>query len=76
MKKEEFYEAPDVELIEIVLEQAIATSGDGTPGPDDNPVDLGDYYHIDALIADYEKNNLHWFCGHYGIRILILPERS
>lgn len=43
MKKEEFYEAPDVELIEIVLEQAIATSGDGTPGPDDDPVNLGDY---------------------------------
>lgn len=43
MKKEDFYEAPDVELIEIVLEQAIATSGDGTPGPDDTPVDLGDY---------------------------------
>ena len=43
MKKKEFYEAPDVELIEIVLEQAIATSGDGTPGTDDTPVDLGEY---------------------------------
>lgn len=43
MEKKFIYEAPDVELIVLVLEQAIATSGNGTPGDDDTPVNLGDY---------------------------------
>ena len=42
MKTKELYNAPEMELIELLLEQAIAASGDGRPGDDDTTIDMGD----------------------------------
>ena len=42
MEKNYFYEAPDVELIELRFEDALLVTSAGGPGDDDTTVDLGD----------------------------------
>ena len=44
MKKKLMYEVPDVELIELRLEETVLTGSptEGGPGPDDDTIDEGD----------------------------------
>ena len=42
MKTKEIYNTPEMEQIELLLEQTIAASGDGRPGDDDTTIDMGD----------------------------------
>ena len=42
MKTKEIYNAPEMEQIELLLEQTIAASGDGRLGDDDSTIDMGD----------------------------------